>query len=96
MALDNLTNHQATLNYEYFCYLQLLFGLACILPLLKSMHVLFKFAQFKNLFIYNRQCEPSMFCQGDVCNTFYDQTFKFIFDHLWGFKSWLEFDHENI
>jgi hypothetical protein len=38
MALDNPTNQQAMLNYEYSCYLQLLFGLACILPLLKSMH----------------------------------------------------------
>jgi hypothetical protein len=40
MALDNLTNHQVMLNYEHLCDLHFLLEFACILPLLKSMHVL--------------------------------------------------------
>jgi hypothetical protein len=60
MALDNPPNQQAMLNYEYFCYLQLLFGLACILPLLKSMHNLSSLHNPK-IGSYMTLWQPSMF-----------------------------------
>ncbi len=44
MVLDNPTNQQAKQNYEHLCDLQILLGLACILPLLESVHALIKFA----------------------------------------------------
>jgi hypothetical protein len=37
-GMDNRTNQQAKLNYENLCDLQVLLGLACILPLLESIH----------------------------------------------------------
>jgi hypothetical protein len=51
MAMDSLTNHQTKLNYEHLCDLQMLLVLACILPLLESVHVLVKFAQMQNMFV---------------------------------------------
>jgi hypothetical protein len=51
MALNNLTNQQAKQNYEHFCDLQILLGLACILTLLEYMHVLIKFAQMWDVFM---------------------------------------------
>jgi hypothetical protein len=44
MALDNLINQQAKKNYEHLCDLQILLGLACILPILEFVHALIKFA----------------------------------------------------
>lgn len=38
MVRDQNTNQQSKFNYEHFCDLQILLGLACIFPLLKSMH----------------------------------------------------------
>jgi hypothetical protein len=43
MALDSLTNQEAKHNYEHLCDLHILLGLACILPLLESVHALIKF-----------------------------------------------------
>jgi len=44
MMLNNLTNQQAKQNYQYLCDLQILLGLACVLPLLEFVHALTKFA----------------------------------------------------
>jgi hypothetical protein len=44
MVLDNHINQQAKQIYEHLCDLQILLGLAYILPLLESMHALIKFA----------------------------------------------------
>jgi len=43
MAIDQNTNQQAKLNYQHLYDLHILLGLACILPMLKSMHVLMNF-----------------------------------------------------
>ncbi len=51
MALANPTNQQAMLIYEHFCDFHILLGLVCILHLLKSMHVLVKFAQSRDVFV---------------------------------------------
>ncbi len=47
MALDIFINHQVKLNYEHLCDLQFLLGLACILPLLESLHVSSSFPKGK-------------------------------------------------
>jgi hypothetical protein len=72
-----------------------LFGLACILPWLESVHVLIKFAQFRNVFACDLVTIIKV-CQGDVYNMYYDQTSKFIVDSFWAFKSLLELKHDNI
>jgi hypothetical protein len=51
MALNNLTNYQAMLNYAHLCDLHILLGFAYILPLLESTHAFIKFAQFKDVFV---------------------------------------------
>jgi len=95
ITLDNPTNQQAMLNYEHLCDIHILLGLACILPLLESVHALIKFAQSKDVF----ECDlvvPIKDCQGDVYNMYYDSTSKFTTDSFSTFKSLLELKHENI
>jgi len=95
MTLDNPTNQQVMLNYEHFCDIHIFLGLACILPLLESIHVLIKFAQSKDVFVCDLVV-PIKDCQGDVCNMYCDPTSKFTTDSFWAFKSLLELKHENI
>jgi hypothetical protein len=71
MAMDSLTNHQAKLNYEHLCELQILLVLACILPLLKSIHVLVKFAQMQDMFVYNLVAIVKV-CQANLFNMYCD------------------------
>jgi hypothetical protein len=73
MTLDNPTNQQGMLNYEHLCDIHILLRLACILPLLESMHVLIKFAQSKDVFVCDLVV-PIKDCQGDVYNIYYDLT----------------------
>jgi hypothetical protein len=46
-----LRNNIAIENLNLLCDLELIFGLHTILPLLKCMHTLIKFAQFHNVFV---------------------------------------------
>jgi hypothetical protein len=78
------------LNYEHLCDLHILLGFACIFPLLKCVHALIKFAQFRNVYV----CD--LVCQGDVYSMYCDQTSKFIVDNFWVFKLLLKLKHENI
>jgi len=95
ITLDNPTNQQAMLNYEHLCDIHILLGLACILPLLESVHALIKFAQSKDVFVCDLVV-PIKDCQGDVYNMYYDSTSKFTTDSFSTFKSLLELKHENI
>jgi hypothetical protein len=90
MALDNLINRQIMLNYVHLCDLHIFLGFGCILPLLESVHALIKFAQFRNVYVYD------LVCQGDVYSMYYDKTPKFTIDSFWVFKSLLELKRENI
>jgi acetyl/propionyl-CoA carboxylase alpha subunit len=40
-------------NLNALCDVEIIFGLSCILPFLKCVHTLIKFAQGKGVFIYN-------------------------------------------
>jgi hypothetical protein len=95
MTLNNLTNQQAMLNYQHLCDIHILLGLACILPLLESMHVLIKFAQSKDVFVCDLVV-PIKDCQGDFYNMYCDLTSKFTTDSFWAFESLLELKHGNI
>jgi hypothetical protein len=72
-------------KYEHLCDLHILFRLTCIFPLLESMHALIKFAQFINVFVLDLVATVEV-CQGDVYNTYYDQTFNFIANSFCAFK----------
>ncbi len=95
MTLDNPTNQQGMLNYEHLCDIHIFLGLACILPLLESMHALIKFAQSKDVFVCYLVV-PIKDCQGDVYNIYCDLISKFTIDSFWVFKSLLELKHENM
>jgi len=43
MALDDLTNDKAKVNFELLCDVHILLGLVAILPLLQVIHNLIKF-----------------------------------------------------
>ncbi len=79
MALDIPTNQQVMLNYEHLCNIHILLGLICILLLLKSMHVLIKFEQPRNMFVHDLVVAIKV-CQNDVYNMYYDEIFRFIVD----------------
>jgi hypothetical protein len=95
MVVDSFTNHQAKLNYEHLCDLQILLVLACILPLLESIHVLVKFAQMQNMFVCDLVAIVKV-CQVDIFSMYCDQNSKFSVNNLWAFKSLLECKHESI
>jgi hypothetical protein len=67
------------LNYQHLCDLHILLGLACIFPLLESVHAFIKFPQFKDVFVFDLVAAIKV-CQGDVYNMYCDQTSKFIVD----------------
>ncbi len=76
MALDNPTNNQVMLNYDHLCDLQIMFGLSCILSLLKFVHDLIKFAQSKDVFVRDLVVAIKVY-QGDVSpNSSYKVFFK--------------------
>jgi hypothetical protein len=95
MALDSLTYQQAKLNYENLCDLQVLLGLACILPLLEFVHSLIKFAQTRDVYMCDVVVVIKV-CQGDIYMMDCDQTSKFTISNFWAFKSLIELKHENI
>jgi len=59
------------------------------------MHVLIKFAQFRDVFVCDLVVAIKV-CQGNVYNMYCVHTSKFIVDNFWAFKSLLELKHENI
>ncbi len=71
MVMDQNTNQQSKFNYKHLCDLQILLGLACIFPLLKSMHVLIKFAQMWDIFVYDLVATIKI-CQDDFYNMYFD------------------------
>jgi hypothetical protein len=75
-GLDNPTNQQAKLNYENLCDLQVLLGLACILPLLESIHALIKFAQMRDVYVCDLVVAIKV-CQGDIYMMYCNQTSNF-------------------
>jgi len=59
------------------------------------MHVVIKFAQFKDVFVCDLVVAIKV-CQGNVYSMYCDHTSKFIIDSFWAFKSLLNLKHENI
>ncbi len=65
-----------------FCDLHIFLGFAYISPLLESMHALIKFAQSRDVFVCDLVA-TIRFCQDDIYNMYYYETFKFIVDSFW-------------
>jgi len=95
MVLDNHINQQAKQIYEHLCDLQILLGLAYILPLLESMHALIKFAHMRmslcaTLWLLSR------FVKMIRITLYLEQSSNFFANTYWAFKSLLECRHEDI
>jgi len=63
-------------TFEYLCVIEVAMGLTCIMPLLKVMHVLIKFAQSKNNFV----CDFDKFvkmCCAELYNMYVDPEKKY-------------------
>jgi hypothetical protein len=73
----------------------MLFGMACILPLMNNMWSLFKFAQQGDIFISNFIVIIKV-CQGQLYNLYYDATLSFQGNEFWSFHKLLQGDHEQI
>jgi hypothetical protein len=95
MVLDNHINQQAKQIYEQLCDLQILLGLAYILPLLESMHALIKFAHMWDVFVCNLVVAIKVY-QNDLYNMYLEQSSNFFANTYWAFKSLLECRHEDI
>ncbi len=53
MSKDNISVVQARLNVNLLCDLHTLLALSCLLPLMEVVNALIKFAQGRDVFIYN-------------------------------------------
>jgi hypothetical protein len=95
MTLNNLANQQAKQNYEHLCDLQILLGLAYVLPLLEFVHALIKFASMQDVFMCDLVVTIKVY-QGDMYNMYLKQSSNFTTNTFWAFKSLLECRDENI
>ncbi len=51
MAKDNASLMVAKVNFEFFCDMNLLISLSCMLPMLETVHALIKFAHKRDIFV---------------------------------------------
>jgi hypothetical protein len=49
-------------NFQYLCDIEVVMGLACIMPLLESVHALIKFVQARNTFVCDFVIAMKMCC----------------------------------
>jgi hypothetical protein len=82
-------------NLGLLSTVHMLFGLACILPLMESMQSLLKFAQRGDLFISNFIAIVKV-CQGQLYNLYYDAVLSFQGNDFWSFHGLLQGDHQEI
>lgn len=79
--MDGLANHQAKLNYEHLCDMQILLVLTCILPLLEYVHALVKFAQMQDMFVCDLVATIKV-CQANLFSMYCDQNSNFFANNL--------------
>ncbi len=63
-----------------------MFEFVCIMPLLKYVHALIKFARSKDVFVCDLVATIKVY-QGDVYNMYCDQISKLTTNSFWAFKS---------
>ncbi len=75
--------------------METLLGLNAVMSLLKAIHSLIKFAQLKDVFVYDFIAIMKI-CKGDVYHMFYDSQFSFEGDVFINFKALINTTHDNI
>jgi hypothetical protein len=95
MALDAATTPPTQSNLSLFTDVETLLGLNAMMSLLKAIHSLIKFAQLKDVFVYDFIAIVKI-CEGDVYHMFYDSQFSFEGDVFIIFKALINTTHDNI
>jgi len=94
MALDAATTPSTQFNLSLFTDVETLLGLNAMMSLLKAIHSLIKFAQLKDVFVYDFIAIVKI-CEGDVYHMFYGQ-FSFEGDVFINFKALINTTQDNI
>jgi hypothetical protein len=72
---------QATHNLEFFCNLEVMLGLSCIMPMLKRLNELIKFSQSRECFVCDfvidvKLCQVDLYCwYNDPQNAYLNDVF---------------------
>jgi hypothetical protein len=86
---------QAMKPCEHLLNVQILIGLSCLLPMLKSLHSLMQFAQKRNVFISDYLAAVKE-CQAEITSFYVDPTEGFTQDVFWDFKALITLKHDAI
>jgi len=73
-------------NFEYFCDIEMIMGLVCIMPMLKAFHALIKFAQACDTFVCDFVTNVKLCCV-ELYKLFFDMETKYGQEH---FKTFLD------
>ncbi len=84
----------AMTNLEHLVDIQIMLGLSCLLPFLRSIHSLMKFAQKCNVFVCDYLVAMKV-CQGELAIFYIDNETTFHHDVFYDFKA-LEACQHNV
>jgi hypothetical protein len=92
---DKATLSQAVKSYDRLLDVQILIGLSCFLPMLRSLNSFMEFAQSRNVFISDYLAAVKE-CQMEITAFYIDSVTKFIQDQFWDFNALIEVKHDGI
>jgi hypothetical protein len=95
MTLNATTIPSTQSNLFLFTNVETLLGLNTMMPLLEAIHSLIKFAQLKDVFVYDFITIMKI-CEGDVYCMFCDSQSSFEGDVFTNFKALINIAHDNI
>jgi len=81
ISQDNINVIQARLTFNLLCDLHTLLTLSYLLPLLKVVNILIKFAQGKNIFICNFVTKIKI-CQANIFMMYFDPFTSYQHEHF--------------
>jgi hypothetical protein len=85
MHLDALSLASAKANLNLLCEIELLLGLACILPMLEALNYFIKFSQQTSCFVCDMVAAVKL-CQGDLFSWYVDPDTAYSSDAFRKFK----------
>jgi hypothetical protein len=95
MAKDNPSIMFAKVNFKFFCDVNLLIFLCCLLPMLEIIHALIKFAQKRDLLVCDYVVAIKT-CQGQLYFHYVDLATKYVFDIFKDFQGLIACNHSNV
>jgi hypothetical protein len=95
MALDSTNNNSAKVNFELLCDIEVLYGLAILLPMLEEVNNLMKLGQAWDVFVVDYVAAIKL-CPADLYSHFVDPYIAFKSDVFYSFKSLVDSCHDLI